>query len=159
MSETNRAELAAALGRPEIDFALLADRAEAISNKLYIMGGAWDTTLVVNFAQPAQITLAIGVLIPWHEANTPHQLIVHIESADAARVTPELQASLIVGRPPTAIAGQPFRVCLTVGSNVTFPGPGSYVAVIRLVNGDSKRVVFHAVQAQAHMAVPNAGQA
>ena len=133
---------------PEIDFAILADRAEVLHNKLYVMGGAWDSTYVVNFRQPCFICLAIGVLIPWNAANISHELIMQIESADATRIMPELRTSVTAGRPPTAVVGQSFRTLLTINAQVILPGPGAYVALVQVAHSPIKRVVFYAIQAQ-----------
>jgi hypothetical protein len=137
----------AAVAAPEIDFAILADRAEVLNNKLYVMGGAWDATFVVNFRQPCFICLAVGVLIPWNSANITHELTMKIESADAQQIMPELRTTVTAGRPPTAIVGQSFRTLLTINAQVILPGPGAYVALIQIAHGPIKRVVFYANQA------------
>jgi len=143
-----------ALPKAEIDFAILADRTEVINNKLYMMGGGWDVTAVLDFKLPIPYSLAISVLIPWHEANEVHQLTMHIEGPDAVMVTPELQANVAVGRPPQAIRGQSFRALLSISGHVLLPKPDTYVIVVRLASGHSKRVVFNAVQAQGFMPTP-----
>lgn len=159
MEQDDTAGLSAtALERSSVDFAILADRAEVLNNKLYIMGGAWDTTGVIDFSKPIGFSLAIGILVPWHEASDVHEVRMHIEGADATRITPELQATVGVWRPPTAIKGQSFRAMLAISGQVLLPGRGSYVAVVQLGNGSSKHVVFHAVPAQQLAAPPTSIQ-
>ena len=41
--------------KPTIDFLLIADRAEVVSGKLYMMGGAWDHITITDLGQPVMI--------------------------------------------------------------------------------------------------------
>ncbi len=54
----------AGLERVEIDFLLLADRAEVLNGKLYMMGGAWDRRQIRSIDSPVSLTMVIGVLVP-----------------------------------------------------------------------------------------------
>ena len=62
---------------------LLADSAQAVQGKLYILGGGW------SIAGPGPITMAIAIKIeiPWTEANTRHQLRVALFDEDEHLVT------------------------------------------------------------------------
>ena len=132
----------------EIDFLMVADRAEAVNGKLYIMGGAWDRLGVNDFSKPVSISLAIGVLVPWNWTNEPQTLSIQVQNADAEAVKPGIQAEFNVGRPPHATKGQVFRALLAVTSQWVLPGPGEYQVVASLSGAGSKTTAFYAVSAE-----------
>lgn len=129
--------------RPEIDFLILADRAEGINGKLYMMGGAWDRLTIADFSQQNPFSIAIGVLVPWHYANESLSLVVSIEHEDGARVPPELRALVNVGRPPNSVKGQSFRAIIAAQGQWKLPGPGTYVVKAVLNDYARKDVSFH----------------
>ena len=132
----------------EIDFLILADKAEAINGKLYMMGGAWDRLAVIDFAQPIPFSLAVGILVPWNLTNQEHPVRIWVEHEDGTVVVPEIRASVNMGRPPVAVPGQALRALMIINVNPKLPKPGTYC--VKGVVGDQppKRVVLHATQAQ-----------
>lgn len=94
---------------------LLADHAEAINGKLYIMGGGWSIT----GPAPSPSALAIKIEVPWHDTNRRHELKVELLDGDDHPVlvpTPAGNSALVVtgsfevGRPPGIIVGSPLDV-------------------------------------------------
>ena len=61
---------------------LLADAAQAIDNKLYVLGGGWSVT--GPDATPS--ALAISLKVPWDEANRRHELRVELVDSDGRSV-------------------------------------------------------------------------
>lgn len=129
--------------RPVIDFLILADRAEAVNGKLYLMGGAWDQLFVNDIKQPVSFSLAIGVLVPWNLTNQNHALSIHIEHEDGREIRPTLQATVNVGRPSHSVPGQWFRAILAIQGQWLLPDYGTYCVVASLSDADSKRTAFH----------------
>jgi hypothetical protein len=91
---------------------MLADFAQAVNGKLYIMGGGWSIT----GPMPCASALAIKVEVPWNETNHKHNLKLELMDADYHPVlvpTPAGNAPLVisgdfeVGRPPGLIPGSP----------------------------------------------------
>lgn len=96
---------------------LLADSAQAIHGKLYILGGGWST------AGPGQSSsaMAIKIEVPWDEANRKHRLRLELVDEDnkpvmapkdiggSPRETLPVQIDLDfeVGRPSGVKAGTP----------------------------------------------------
>jgi hypothetical protein len=70
---------------------LLCDYAEAISGKLYVMGGGWTTCP----PGPRQMAIAVRVMVPWNEANTKHTLTLFLQD--------EHGKTLELGDPPTKV--------------------------------------------------------
>ncbi len=98
---------------------LLADAAQAVDGKLYILGGGWSIT----GPGPVPMALAIKIEVPWTEANTPHTLEMKLIDEDGQAVmapTPmgdrsiELRSDFETGRPPGLKPGTPLDVALAI---------------------------------------------
>jgi hypothetical protein len=140
--------------RLEVDFLLLADRAEAINGKLYMLGGAWERVGVNDFGQPLGISIALGVLVPWSQTNVSHAVVLTLRDADGRGLNFRIEASFVTGRPPF-LSGETQRVLLAIpGASVLLPGPGDYLIVASLDGVEAKSVRFSAVQAQPPAAPP-----
>lgn len=136
-----------ALARPSIDFLILADRAEAISGKLYLMGGAWDRLSVQDFDQSHPLSFAIGILVPWNATNQVHGLRIVLQDADGHDLF-QFQGQITTGRPPWAVTGQTQRVVLALPAvPVRFPKPGTYIIRAYINDEPDKRTELHVVQA------------
>jgi hypothetical protein len=142
--------------RPEVDFLLLADRAEAINGKLYMMGGAWERIGVVDFNQALVISVALGILVPWSATNQNHTLALEIRDADGKPIPFKVEATFVAGRPPF-LTGETQRMLLAIpGASVMLPGAGSYVLAASIDGVEVKVVRFSAVQTQQGQAPPPA---
>lgn len=156
MSDEGRTEQergAALAQEPSIDFLILADRAEAVNGKLYMIGGGWDRLTIGDLKKPAHLSIALGVLVPWNATNDPHPVTLRYEDADGRTVQGPIGLTLQVGRPPLAVRGQSFRAMVVVQHDLVLPGPGTYVVVATLANGDEKRTVLYVHAAQARPAL------
>lgn len=127
---------------PIIEFLLLADHAEAINGKLYLMGGAWDRLMLTDFSQAQRFSLALGILVPWSGTDDQFHLTLVIENEDG-EVLQTFDADVVQGRPPVAVPGQSFRALLALNGSVVIPAPGTYRVGARLSNGHMKSTRFH----------------
>src|SRR5437879_10908137 len=84
---------------------LLADAAQAINGKLYILGGGWS----IIGPDPVPSAIAIKIEVPWDEANKRHKLKLELVDEDGRPVTVptptgekpvQLEGDFEVGRPP-----------------------------------------------------------
>ncbi len=57
---------------------LLADAAQAVDGKLYVLGGGWSVT----GPQPAPMAIALKIDVPWDQANTSHRWRLELVDAD-----------------------------------------------------------------------------
>jgi uncharacterized protein DUF6941 len=112
---------------------LLADAAQAVNGKLYILGGGWSIT----GPAPSPSAIALKIEVPWDEANTRHKLTLDLVDEDGQPVpapTPmgmqpiRIEADFEVGRPPGLKPGTPLDVVLAL--NI---GPLSFKPDSRLV--------------------------
>ncbi len=134
---------------PEIDFLILADAAEAVNGKLYMLGGGFDRFLVQDFNEPVTFCVALGVVIPWAATNVLHQVSIVLQTQDGQKLEPEMGVAFNAGRPPQAGHGESFRATITARLGTKLPGPGAYVLVADLPGSRTKRTVFYAIDAKA----------
>ncbi len=73
---------------------LLADAAQAVEGKLYILGGGWSIT----GPDPTPMAIALKIEVPWNDSNTPHHLHLVLCDEDGRPV-----------RVPTPTGEQPLR--------------------------------------------------
>lgn len=123
---------------PEFDFLILADRAEAINGKLYMMGGGWDGVGVANIDEPIAFSIALAVMVPWHATNQDHMLTLSLQDVDGKELV-QLQVGFRTGRPPNLEEGADQRIMFALPLALKFPGVGTYCVVGR-VGQDEKRV-------------------
>jgi hypothetical protein len=108
---------------------LLADAAQAIDNKLYILGGGWSVT----GPDPSPSALAISLKVPWDEANRRHDLRVELLDSDGQpiRVGSQedgrpvvIESHFEVGRPPGLRPGTPIDLALAINHGPVALAPG-----------------------------------
>lgn len=129
-----------------VEWIILADAAEVVNGKLYLLGGGWDT-LVMHTGFPASRScgLAIAFRIPWASTNQRQHATVEITDEDAANKLVTLAMQFEVGRPAGIPHGQPQRVQLAANVPLTFPQAGSYTITV-LLDGEPVRHTSFRVQ-------------
>jgi hypothetical protein len=89
---------------------LLADAAQAIDGKLYILGGGWS----VIGPMPSPSAIALKIDVPWDQANKKHKWDLSLLDGDGQPVlvsTPQgeqpiqISGEFEVGRPPGVTPG------------------------------------------------------
>jgi hypothetical protein len=131
---------------PDIEFLILADRAEVVNGKLYMMGGGWSDLQRMPAAedQPppsSYLSIAVSVSVGWNETNETHRLTLTIENDDSSQQLAQLEGDIEVGRPPGIPPGSDQRALLAVSAAVAFPSPGTYRVVATLA-GKTRTVTF-----------------
>lgn len=134
------------LGQPSVDFALLADHAEALNNKVYIHGGGWDRLGLAEVPAKWAISFAAGILVPWNATNQEHTITFAIVDDDGVATDFRTEARFNVGRPPHLTVGEVQRVMIAFPQIfVTFPTYGGYVLSVALNDVVAKTVTFAVV--------------
>jgi len=99
---------------------MLADSAQEVGGKLYILGGGWSITGPV----PMPMAIALKLEVPWDRTNEPHSLLLELVDEDGTpvlvaddqgeqvplQVTGEFEA----GRPAGVRPGTPIDSALAV---------------------------------------------
>jgi hypothetical protein len=112
---------------------MLADAAQAVAGKLYILGGGWSVT----GPSPQPTAIALYIKVPWDLTNTPHKLLLELVDLDGEPVivdTPmghqalRVESDFEVGRPAGIKPGTPLDVALALNFGPIPLAPGwSYV--------------------------------
>ena len=143
---------------------LLADAAQAVGGKLYVLGGGWS----IIGPDPAPTALAIKIDVPWDEANARHLLEVRLEKLDGQPVlvpTPmgdqplKIESQFEVGRPPGIKPGTALDMAIAVAIAPIPLDPGEGYVWVLSIDGrseDTWRAPFSVRQRDAQ---PPAAQA
>lgn len=114
---------------PTIEYATVANHAEALNGLLYLQGAGW-TDMQVPFTpqdQPAPVHMGIGVsvLVGWNETDQSFPLSVGIVDEDGAQLV-AVQAQVQAGRPEGLPPGSDLRTVLAINAEMQFPHAGGY---------------------------------
>jgi hypothetical protein len=122
--------------RVQIEYALLADYAEIVGGKLYVMGGGWDFYRVAS--EPAQVRLAVavGLRLEWEETNQPQPVTVRVEHEDGAELA-RIDGQVNVGRPPNLPPGSTQLAQLAVNLSLNLQQLGGFRVRINAGTGQS----------------------
>jgi hypothetical protein len=137
----------------EVEWLILADAAQVIGNKLYLLGGGWDR-LNAPRGLPIQqhISIAVSVKVAWNETNQRHDLEVEVLGEDVKTEEPKslvkVNGQFEVGRPPGITVGQDQRIQLAIDVMLTIDSPGTKTAVARIDGVECKQVEFVVIAAK-----------
>ncbi|PJJ73145.1 hypothetical protein CLV46_2730 [Diaminobutyricimonas aerilata] len=67
--------------------AFLADSAEALNGKLYVLGAGWDTIGATSFpAVHSRVAIGVIVHVGWNDTDIEHEVAVRLETEDGQPV-------------------------------------------------------------------------
>lgn len=129
-----------------VEWLILADAAQVVGGKLYLLGGGWDI-LTVNAGFPVEQRCAVAAAfkVGWNETNQPHDVTIEIADEDG-RTLLTVGAQLEAGRPPGIPPGQDQRAQLALDVTLRFQTPGTYVVTARIAGEEGCRVPFRVVE-------------
>ena len=137
----------------EVEWLILADSAQVVGNKLYVLGGGWDViTARKEFPFDQHCGIAVAVKIPWTETNQRHSFEVEIISEDIN--TEELKSiakvggQFEVGRPPGIPIGLDQRIQLAIDMGLKIEEPGMKTVIARIDGTECKRINFNVLSAK-----------
>jgi hypothetical protein len=131
------------------DFLVMADKAEAINGKLYMIGGGFDSVATTAIPGMAAYDLAFGFLVEYGETNEPHEFSIQLKDADDNDVLPALGGRIEVGRPAGMDPGQEQRVIVVLQGPFPVPAIGAFKWVPRLDGEDGPPTRFRVTMAPA----------
>lgn len=141
----------------DVEWLILADAAQVVGAKLYLLGGGWDR-LTVNKEFPVnqRCALALSIIVPWNETNQKHSFEVEIISED--NVTEEAK-SLVkaggqfeVGRPPGIRQGQEQRFQIAIDMTLRIEMAGTKTVIARIEGEEKRRLEFTVVPSSMNIA-------
>jgi hypothetical protein len=138
----------------EIGFLMLADHAESVNGKLYMVGGGWNVLRLPELPHEWGFHIALGLDVGWSETNQPHNLNVVIHDPDGVELGEGLSADFETGRPPGMPAGQDQRLVMSIGTTATFSTAGPHAAVVHVDDEEIGRARFYLMEAQPEPPAP-----
>lgn len=133
----------------DIALLTLANHAEVQNGLLYMSGAEWDTVTRTypsgGQAKPQHLAIALSVVVPWNEANTPLAVSILMEDEDGQAKLLEARLDLEVGRPPGKPHGSDSRSAVAFTGEVHFPKAGGYRVVAGIGDGVAKTYSFRVV--------------
>ena len=129
----------------EVEWLILADSAEVVSNKLYLLGGGWDR-LTIRKQPPVarQLAVAASFRVSWNETNQRHNFEIEVADGDGGTID-KVGGQFEVGRPPGTPPGQDQRIQIAVSIGMQIKKIGEYVIIARLDGEVGKRFPFNVV--------------
>lgn len=82
----------------KLEYALVADHAEIVHGRLFLMGGGRDVFPAEKVPALLRVALAVGVRIDWEETNLGHDIVVTVDDEDGKQLV-RIEAAVNVGRP------------------------------------------------------------
>ena len=128
----------------KIEFLIMADAAQVVGGKLYMLGGGWTAHRAGNFPSPAQFAICISILVPSNETGIKYPLNITIADEAGVPIALPLNGQFEVGRPPDMPTGTMHRGLFAMNMGMPIPRPGKYV-VSAAVGSSKAEVVFDAV--------------
>ena len=99
---------------------LLADSAQEVGGKLYILGGGWSIT----GPEPMPMAIALKLEVPWDRTNEQHSLLIElldedgnavlVDGPEGEQVPLQVTGQFEAGRPPGIKPGTPIDSALAV---------------------------------------------
>ena len=130
-----------------VEWFILADSAQVVGGKLYLLGGGWDRlTVNTGFPFDQRCALALSIKVPWNETNQKHSFEVEMISEDKTTEQPKTLmkagGQFEVGRPPGIRQGQEQRFQLAIEMNLRIETPGTKTAITRVEGQEMSRLDF-----------------
>ncbi|HAX24418.1 MAG TPA: hypothetical protein PLR44_11510 [Thermomicrobiales bacterium] len=133
----------------QLDWVMLADAAQIVNGKLYVLGGGWDTLVVSSpFPVNQPCGLAIAFRIPGAGTNPRKTARIQVVDQEGTSTIATADVQFQVGRPPEVDDVLPQRVQLAAGLHLSFPKAGTYVVIVSVDNAEIGRSRFRVVHPQ-----------
>lgn len=132
----------------EIQHVILADYADIVSRKLYLMGGGWDTYRARETPVRMRLALAVGLLLDWDETDRQVPVTMLIEDDDGKQLA-RIEGATQVSRPAGLPEGSRQLAQLAANAGILVPRFGGYRVRIEAGQGDArvtKSVPFRVIQ-------------
>jgi hypothetical protein len=115
----------------KIEYALLADAAQAVGGKVFILGGGWNLFRAPNFPAPVQLAIAVGLGFTSDEVGIQFPLNVVIADEAGVPVVPEMKGQVETGQPaPDVPKTASVKIPVAINISLSLPHPGTYGIVV-----------------------------
>lgn len=115
-----------------VEYAILADYVDVASNKLYIMGGGWDTLVINNPQLQHSFGIAATFRAKLQELDRPHEVAIQIIHAESGTTFAEIQGSVEFSGGPENAKLESEQAHFGVNLTLVFLQDGLFRLVIRV---------------------------
>ena len=128
-----------------IEYALLADAAQTVGGKVFVLGGGWNLFRAANYPAPVHLAVAIGLGFTSDEAGIKYPLNVVIADEAGVAIIPEMKGQVETGQlAPDVPKTASVKIPVAININMSLPHPGTYAVVVTA--GSSKaQLSFEAI--------------
>lgn len=131
----------------KLEWLILADAAEVIGNKLYLMGGGWDRlTVHTDFPVAQHLGIAVSILVDPEELGQTHEFALDVQSPEGKWLA-SLEADFEVSLPKGADGKKAQRWQFASSMDLSLDVPGAFAIVVFLNGQEVGRQVFEVSQA------------
>src|SRR5262245_52870994 len=128
----------------QVEFVMVADAAQVIGGKLYLLGGAWNLYRATAFPTQAPVALVASILVDRNEAGSRHTVRLTVADEAGIPIIPAMDWAVEVGRPEGNDPTIPQRSMLAVNTGIQLPRAGRYSFTVT-AGSASRSVWFDAV--------------
>jgi hypothetical protein len=121
----------------KVEFVMLADAAQAVGGKLYILGGAWNQFRCTSFPVQMPVSIVTSILIENNETDRTIPVTTVLADEEGVPIIPEAQAELRIGKQET---NGPHRALLAVNASLQIPHAGRYA--VQVTAGDAVNSIY-----------------
>ena len=109
----------------EIEWLILAEAAQVVGQKLYLLGGGWDRLTISNTPMYYHMAVAASFKVPWNETNVKKNFEIGIVDGNGTSLG-KVNGQFEVGRAPGIEQGKDQRTQIAVNINWNITKPGLY---------------------------------
>ena len=115
----------------KVEWLILADEAEVVNGKLYMIGGGWNRLTAQSLPWPQHMAIALAIQVPWMDTNRQTQVEIDLQDGAGTSLA-KVDGQFVVGRPAQSVPGQPLRTQIAIKMDAKFQKLGTYMVVCRL---------------------------
>jgi hypothetical protein len=143
----------------KIEYALLADAAQAVGGKIFVLGGGWNLFRSPSYPAPVQLAIAIGLGFSSNEVGIKYPLNVVIADESGVPVVPEMKGQVETGQTaPDVPKTASVKIPVAININLSLPHPGTY-GIIVTAGPSTAQLSFEAIFAGQKVEFTPAGPA
>jgi hypothetical protein len=117
----------------DVEWVMLADGAQVVGGKLFVLGGAWQTVVALGgFPHQQHLAIAASIRVPSEEMAVERILEVEIAAEEPPEQLLRMSAKLAVPPSLGLLAGPSPKTLVAADLDVAFPHPGAYRIVLRI---------------------------
>jgi len=114
-----------------IEYALLADAAQAVGGKVFVLGGGWNLFRSANYPAPVHLAIAMGLAFSSDEVGIKYPLNVVIADEAGVPIIPEMKGQVETGQLALdSPKGASVKIPVAINVNMSVPHPGTYGIVV-----------------------------